>query len=353
MGTRRHYCYLGDYIDRGPSSREVVECLMNWRLDGYEHFNLKGNHEAMMLAACRGQAELGWWIRNGGNSTLAPYGEVPDHPDLRAIPPGHLGWMESCLFSTWTDTSARSEICELDDFDTPKLSQLNKSALTAANACDLLYCASIFILKFEGGQVMGLNFSRGATVLGILVGSLFPVVGKADVYTFDVLNTVYGFEATGTFTTDASNNIISASGNVVGGPDPGSISLIAGPNPPNVFIPPPGVFQVNNVYYPASDPQFDVYGMLFQTANAQYNVWGNGAGNYSFYAYYNGYLAGDGPGQVQITIAPFVETSVVQAAFAAPAVPEPATWVMMILGFLGIVFVANRRRSPGSLLRLA
>lgn len=86
---------LGDYIDRGPSSYEVVELLMNWRLEGFEHVNLKGNHEAMMLAVCRAQAELAWWKRNGGDATLTSYGEAPDHPNLRMLPARHLTWMEN------------------------------------------------------------------------------------------------------------------------------------------------------------------------------------------------------------------------------------------------------------------
>jgi hypothetical protein len=42
-------------------------------------------------------------------------------------------------------------------------------------------------------------------------------------------------------------------------------------------------------------------------------------------------------------------------ALAAPAVPEPATWAMMILGFLGVGFMAYRRKSsrPALQLRLA
>ena len=39
---------LGDYVDRGPSSRQVIERLMDWRSDPLTMINLKGNHEAMM-----------------------------------------------------------------------------------------------------------------------------------------------------------------------------------------------------------------------------------------------------------------------------------------------------------------
>lgn len=84
---------LGDYIDRGPSSRQVVERLMNWKLEDFEIVNLKGNHEAIMLAVCNAQAELEWWVRNGGSSTLASYNKASDRPDFRGLPRTHLEWM--------------------------------------------------------------------------------------------------------------------------------------------------------------------------------------------------------------------------------------------------------------------
>ncbi|MEH2535968.1 serine/threonine protein phosphatase 1 [Bradyrhizobium sp. AZCC 1588] len=84
---------LGDYVDRGPQSRQVVERLMNWRSSESKVVNLKGNHEAMMWAVCENRAELDWWIKNGGGETLASYDQSPMLPDLRAIPASHLDWI--------------------------------------------------------------------------------------------------------------------------------------------------------------------------------------------------------------------------------------------------------------------
>jgi serine/threonine protein phosphatase 1 len=84
---------LGDYVDRGPQSKQVIERLINWRPDGLKVVNLKGNHEAMMCAVCENRAELDWWIKNGGAETLASYDQSPTLPDLRAIPAGHLNWI--------------------------------------------------------------------------------------------------------------------------------------------------------------------------------------------------------------------------------------------------------------------
>ena len=92
-GTASTIITLGDYVDRGPHSRQVIERLMNWRPDEAKVVNLKGNHEAMMCAVCENRAELDWWLRNGGGETLASYGQSPALPDLRAIPADHLDWM--------------------------------------------------------------------------------------------------------------------------------------------------------------------------------------------------------------------------------------------------------------------
>ena len=85
---------LGDYVDRGPSSRHVIDRLMAWRPDRLKLVNLKGNHEAMMWEVCNNLAELSWWIKNGGDQTLASYGQSsPENPDPRIVPTEHLQWI--------------------------------------------------------------------------------------------------------------------------------------------------------------------------------------------------------------------------------------------------------------------
>jgi serine/threonine protein phosphatase 1 len=61
---------LGDYVDRGPCSRQVIERLTGWSSEKLKLVPLKGNHEAMMWEVCNNLAELDWWIENGGDGTL-------------------------------------------------------------------------------------------------------------------------------------------------------------------------------------------------------------------------------------------------------------------------------------------
>ena len=83
-GQAGRVVFLGDYVDRGPDSRGVVEFLMRAQASA-EVTCLKGNHEQMMVDALRGAAPMSWWIDNGGDATLASYG--------RAVTPEHLDWM--------------------------------------------------------------------------------------------------------------------------------------------------------------------------------------------------------------------------------------------------------------------
>jgi serine/threonine protein phosphatase 1 len=72
--------FLGDYIDRGPKSREVVELLMAGpKRDGDKWICLRGNHEQMMVDTYRKPLEPDWWLRNGGEATEKSFGgRVPD-----------------------------------------------------------------------------------------------------------------------------------------------------------------------------------------------------------------------------------------------------------------------------------
>ncbi len=66
--------YLGDYVDRGPASFELIDSLINEPLPGFERAFLKGNHEAMLLDFLDGGEMSETWLMNGGIETLASYG---------------------------------------------------------------------------------------------------------------------------------------------------------------------------------------------------------------------------------------------------------------------------------------
>ena len=74
---------LGDYVDRGPDSRGVIDKLLEL-IDRCELIPLIGNHERMLLDAFESEEALGFWRGVGGEETLASYGGSLDQ-----IPPHH------------------------------------------------------------------------------------------------------------------------------------------------------------------------------------------------------------------------------------------------------------------------
>lgn len=64
---------LGDYIDRGPASRQVVDLVLAQAAQ-QELVALKGNHDAFLLQALEDPAKMGDWLLMHGVETLASYG---------------------------------------------------------------------------------------------------------------------------------------------------------------------------------------------------------------------------------------------------------------------------------------
>lgn len=81
--------FLGDLIDRGPSSAEVIERLRTYRPEGARLVFLSGNHEEVLLRIVGGDARLvSDWLRFGGKECLRSYGVDPDR--LRAMSPQRM-----------------------------------------------------------------------------------------------------------------------------------------------------------------------------------------------------------------------------------------------------------------------
>lgn len=63
---------LGDYVDRGPDAKGVLERVIELEQQGA--IVLRGNHDQMMLEAAKGETgAAGNWLRNGALPTLQSY----------------------------------------------------------------------------------------------------------------------------------------------------------------------------------------------------------------------------------------------------------------------------------------
>ena len=96
--------FIGDYIDRGPDSKGVIEFVLDLR----ERFGtvvcLKGNHEEMFLNyVCHG-TDKDLYLLNGGDTTIASYGyrEIPEGVQID-VPETHMSFFKSLLL--WYETA--------------------------------------------------------------------------------------------------------------------------------------------------------------------------------------------------------------------------------------------------------
>lgn len=99
--------FLGDLIDRGGNSRNVIERVMNFRPANVRMIYLMGNHEEFLLKSLAGETEtMRRWLEFGGDSCVLSYGLTAEHllsksnEDAvialhQAIPKEHISFIQS------------------------------------------------------------------------------------------------------------------------------------------------------------------------------------------------------------------------------------------------------------------
>ncbi len=105
---RKLIIMLGDYVDRGPASAQVLDHLAAHPPMGLERICLAGNHELAMLDYLEGRSSLAAWLRMGAESTLQSYGidhrrlveifrdqQQVDDAIRRSISPAHFALLRS------------------------------------------------------------------------------------------------------------------------------------------------------------------------------------------------------------------------------------------------------------------
>ncbi len=100
--------FVGDYVDRGPSSKGVIDRVLRVRRSGFEVRTLMGNHERTLLQFLKDPAMGPIWAAHGGVETLIDYGVAPPSIDAgpsawagardafaTQVPPRHLKFLSS------------------------------------------------------------------------------------------------------------------------------------------------------------------------------------------------------------------------------------------------------------------
>jgi len=110
--------FLGDVVDRGPATRQVVEEILSLA-NRAKVVCLMGNHEEMMRDAISGRGLFNAWLDVGGKATLDSYGGA-----IENIPPAHLRFLVSTrpYYETDTDIFVHASL-------EPEVSLANQTAL--------------------------------------------------------------------------------------------------------------------------------------------------------------------------------------------------------------------------------
>jgi len=100
--------YLGDYIDRGEQSKEVIDILLSNPLPDFEPIFLQGNHEEIILGFIAYPVAAASWLSFGGREALNSYGiplaHVPNQQEIiqlskqldNKLPDSHRDFFENC-----------------------------------------------------------------------------------------------------------------------------------------------------------------------------------------------------------------------------------------------------------------
>ena len=170
------YVFVGDYIDRGPQSRGVIDLLMRKQAaQPGTIVCLRGNHEQMAVDAHARASAVPLWLANNALSTLRNY-------DGRRISPEHLAWLEALPFCH--DDGLRFFVHAGIDLTVPLAAQAPEVMVWMRepflSECDAVDCGR-FIVHGHTPLLTGkpdlrrrrLNLDTGAVIGGPLTAAVF------------------------------------------------------------------------------------------------------------------------------------------------------------------------------------
>src|SRR5689334_8831824 len=173
--ARYRLIFLGDYIDRGPNSRSVVELLIQLQSTWADVVCLAGNHEQMLVRSIEDPVANAQWLNNGGDETLDSYSEVggmlllQNHASLTSRLPHKFDDGLRLFVHAGVDVSK-----SLDDQSTEDLLWMREPFLSYNGTLDRLIVHGHTPTR-DGPEVLAhrINVDTGAVYGGALTAAIF------------------------------------------------------------------------------------------------------------------------------------------------------------------------------------
>jgi serine/threonine protein phosphatase 1 len=178
QGRPARYVFLGDYVDRGPDSRGVIEFLMRrQQAQPGAVICLRGNHEQLAIDAHDDERAMPLWLHNSGATTQQNYPETGGR-----IADAHLAWLRALPFCH--DDGLRFFVHAGIDLTVPLDRQSEQVMLWMREpfltGCDKVDCGRFIVhghTPMRSGEpdlrLRRLNLDTGAVIGGPLTAAAF------------------------------------------------------------------------------------------------------------------------------------------------------------------------------------
>ncbi len=154
---------LGDYVDRGPDSRAVLDLAIELG-ESCTHIPLRGNHEIMMLDARQKESWLRPWLQYGGDATLRSYSPSPDAAgSFDDIPDSHIEFLENNLLSFY-ECDSHFFVHANADADVPLEEQSDATLYWRRFGNSVRHCSGKIMVCGHSAQRSGLPLDYGHSI---------------------------------------------------------------------------------------------------------------------------------------------------------------------------------------------
>ena len=154
---------LGDYVDRGPNSRAVLDFIIDLGKQS-RLVALRGNHEIMMLDAREKKSWLRPWLQYGGEETLASYSPGGDSAgSFDDIPAPHFDFLEHELVSYY-ECDTHFFVHANADADVPLDDQSDATLYWRRYKDPAPHCSDKIMVCGHSAQHSGVPLSNGHSI---------------------------------------------------------------------------------------------------------------------------------------------------------------------------------------------